>query len=121
MKKCRICCIEKELSSFWLNCKKKPVPYCKECWAIKSRDNDLKRVYGIDISYYNDLFSKQNGKCKICNRHQSEFKKAICVDHSHITGKVRGLLCGSCNKSLGLLKENKDIIVSMLKYLEEHQ
>ncbi len=40
----------------------------------------------------------QQQRCAICNRHESEFKKRLCVDHNHRTSKVRGLLCFYCNK-----------------------
>lgn len=39
-----------------------------------------------------------NNQCAICKRHESEFKKRLAVDHSHKTGRVRGLLCFYCNK-----------------------
>ena len=41
------------------------------------------------------------------------------VDHDHITGKVRGLLCGSCNRALGLIKDNLETLVRLQKYLEK--
>lgn len=42
----------------------------------------------------------------------------LVVDHDHKTGKVRGLLCHNCNRALGLLKDNKEIIQNCLSYLE---
>lgn len=66
---------------------------------------------------YNKLFFKQSGCCAICNKHQSVFKKTLCIDHDHKTGKVRGLLCDNCNRGVGLLGDNKDTIASALIYL----
>ena len=55
------------------------------------------REYGIGSHAYDMLFAQQGGKCAICDRHQSEFKRGLSIDHDHKTGKVRGLLCTRCN------------------------
>jgi len=44
--------------------------------------------------------------------------KVLCVDHDHNTGKIRGLLCNTCNRALGLLKDNKQLLINALKYLK---
>lgn len=86
-------------------------------WNEKQRDLKYKIRYGITIDDYNRLFEEQLGSCKICKRHQSLFKKALHVDHNHETGKVRGLLCHSCNAGLGRFKENPVIIAAALEYV----
>lgn len=58
----------------------------------------LKRRYGITLDEYSRMLAEQNGVCKIC---QTEKQKALHVDHDHATGRVRGLLCASCNSILG--------------------
>ena len=58
-------------------------------------------------SDYNRLFAQQDGKCAICDKHQSESKHAFCADHNHTTHYVRGLLCKNCNCRLAMF-ENKD-------------
>lgn len=63
------------------------------------------------------MFEEQAGCCKICKRHQSEFKKRLDFDHCHETGKSRGLLCNQCNQALGLMKDNKENIKAMLEYV----
>ena len=60
----------------------------------------LKHRYGITLDDYNMMFVKQEGKCWICNKHASELKYPLQIDHSHITGVVRGLLCTKCNSRL---------------------
>jgi len=75
--------------------------YCKACRCGISSDYHLKRCYGITTQQYNELFLRQEGLCAICGRHQAEFKRRLAVDHDHATGKVRGLLCGLCNRALG--------------------
>lgn len=73
--------------------------------------------YGLLGNEYNDMFIKQKGRCAICNTHQVFLKRSLSVDHCHTTGKVRGLLCGSCNSAIGLLKENTKTIENAIKYL----
>jgi hypothetical protein len=65
-----------------------------------SLKSDLKRKYGITPERWQELFAQQEGRCKICQKHQSEFKSTLCVDHNHENGQVRGLLCPSCNHRL---------------------
>lgn len=79
--------------------------------------------YAISKNSYNDLLLKQEYKCKICkklfnidvrNRSNTDYP---CIDHDHTTGKVRGLLCRSCNGALGLTKDNICILQNMITYL----
>lgn len=79
----------------------------------------MKRDYGITIIEYNKLFIKQEGMCAICEKHQKDIKRRLCVDHCHKTGKVRGLLCGRCNTAAGLLDESTGIMKKMIEYLKK--
>lgn len=92
-------------------------------WAEKNRDrrkhNILKSSHNITLEDYNKMFENQDGCCKICGRHQSILKKPLFVDHCHTTGKIRGLLCGSCNSSLGFAKDDIRILENMIKYLQD--
>lgn len=83
----------------------------------KVKSKLLEWYYGITIEDYNNLFVKQNGKCAICGKHQSELKKKLSVDHNHDTNKVRGLLCPECNFGLGKFKDNKQLLISASQYL----
>lgn len=83
----------------------------------KRKNASLKHNYGITLEDYNLMFKKQNGKCFICNT----LKNVLHVDHCHTTNKVRGLLCGNCNKALGLLKDNIDILQTAINYLNLHE
>jgi hypothetical protein len=67
---------------------------------------------------YDRLYQIQQGKCAVCKKHSSEFQRRLAVDHNHKTGKVRGLLCGSCNTRLGWF-EDQEFTQRALKYLEE--
>lgn len=84
---------------------------------IKDRDVQLRRNYGITLEEYNRLFSEQNGLCLGCYKHQSQVKRAFDVDHNHITGKVRGLLCSPCNVILGMAKDNPQTLERLISYL----
>lgn len=75
------------------------------------------RLTGCTHEQYTKLKLEQSGCCKICNRHESEFKIQLAADHCHKTGKVRGLLCTSCNRALGLFRDNTDVLISAIKYL----
>ena len=66
----------------------------------KSKSKWLKYMYGISLTDYNRMFAEQEGKCWICSMHSSKLKYPLQVDHSHITGIVRGLLCNKCNSML---------------------
>ena len=85
-------------------------------WKRIDRKRYLKREYGITPERYDELFACQGGKGAICGA-QSPRKK-LAVDHCHETGKVRGLLCGSCNTGLGKLGDNIEGLRKALQYLE---
>jgi len=63
----------------------------------KQRATNLRLNYGITPEFYQGLFETQKGRCLIC----FEPQKKMCVDHDHVTGKIRGLLCRKCNTGLG--------------------
>jgi hypothetical protein len=75
------------------------------------------RSFNLSLEDFNNLFQKQNGNCGICEKNQSLFKTKFAIDHDHKTGKVRGLLCASCNIGLGMMKDDKDILLKAIKYL----
>lgn len=76
--------------------------------------NLLKRTYGLNVEDYQKLVTKQSGLCAICQLYTK-----LVVDHDHSTGAIRGLLCGKCNKGIGLFKDNSSYLKNAAKYLEE--
>ena len=86
--------------------------------STKIREDNYKRNYGITLDEYNSMFDSQFGSCYICGRHQTELKKTLAVDHCHITGKVRKLLCGTCNTHLGIFEKYKEVFEN---YLQENK
>lgn len=136
---CSKCKLEKELSNYWKDKTKASGyrPECKVCtyetqkrrpnrlikmkeWRKNNKEyvksHDLKTSFGITLDKYNAILIQQNYCCASCKRHQSSFKKKLAVDHDHLTGKVRGLLCSACNTALGLLKENIETMNSLIVY-----
>lgn len=87
-------------------------------------DDHRQRTYGITPADYNAKIAAQDNKCAICQKEETETRKdvlrALSVDHNHKTGQVRDLLCQSCNKLIGLANEDRDVLVSALRYLDKH-
>lgn len=109
--------------NYYRNHQEKINKYNRE-WQKKNRSklhascrrHRLKKNFGLTIDQYSQLLEKQNRKCAVCkvfNNSQRHFP----VDHDHVTGKVRGLLCPNCNMAIGMFKENKEIIKAALDYL----
>ena len=92
----------------------------KEKLRKQKRKETLKKIYGITLNDYNEMFSNQSGCCAICGKHQSQENKALSVDHNHLTGEVRKLLCCKCNFLVGKIESNIDIIDNIFSYLEEN-
>ena len=91
----------------------------------RRRERALENKYGITYVDYLFLLESQNGVCFICGRPERLLGKGGCirplnVDHDHITGKIRGLLCASCNLALGNLEDNISYFKSAIEYLEKH-
>ena len=86
----------------------------------------LKKDFGITLAEYDAMFAMQNGLCAVCNEPQKIKDKhgnlrRFSVDHDHKTGRVRQLLCGPCNLSIGLVKENVKTLNKMIEYIKKHE
>jgi len=82
---------------------------------LKHMNICLRGKYKIDIYDYVCMHENQNGKCKICQKKES----ILCIDHCHLTNKIRGLLCRHCNLILGKWNDNIEIFESAIKYLKD--
>ena len=67
------------------------------------------------IEEYDKLLEEQSGCCAICEKNEK-----LHVDHDHNTGEVRGLLCGSCNLAIGLMRDNYKIAEAAATYLRNN-
>lgn len=107
---CRNCERERYLKS-----KKKQFP-------AALRDRILLRKYGISRSDFDQMLARQQHRCLGCRKSITTAQKnrtlAAYVDHDHTTGKVRGLLCMSCNTALGMVKESKATLRRLMAYLD---
>lgn len=92
----------------------------KDKVATRLRDRHLKRRYGLSQEDYDLILAEQNGRCAICGS-EDPFDRwgKFHVDHDHLTGYVRGLLCSNCNIGLGQFKDNPMMLKQAIQYLEE--
>lgn len=107
------------------------VAVCRKCgpvqlvwksgrWACEAKGRDARREhlltrYGITPEEYDSLLAEQEGRCRIC-----EAERALLhVDHDHETNEVRGLLCGNCNRGLGIFSDDPARLRAAARYLEE--
>lgn len=118
------------LGKNWLDSAKKYGQYtCRPCAKIdmatrrvKYRDTEYQKAYGITSKQYQMMHDKQKGKCLICDKEETVVRNGkvinLAVDHNHITGKVRGLLCNLCNRSIGGLGDSIELLKKAINYLE---
>ncbi len=141
-RECRVCGQEKNLLADYYLSRKDPTlassySYeCKDCTIKRTvqynKDNSasvrsqyLKRQYGLTFEEFDAMLSSQENACAICGTKQPSKNRGrtrrFHVDHDHKTGKVRGLLCKSCNIALGEIEDNIHTLKSMIQYLESHE
>lgn len=136
----RICpnCGEDRPSTLFIRSKQPQAGYpswCKDCrityrqarnqpLSVAERDWRLQQRYGLTYDEYETMAEQQNNLCMICQQPETQVKQGelirLAVDHNHMTGKVRGLLCRRCNSALGLVRESADLLSRMIKYLQDH-
>lgn len=73
-----------------------------QAYAKARKDKLLLAQFGLDINQRNELLMSQNNKCGLCEKHLN----VPCLDHSHISGNVRGYLCHKCNLLLGQIENS---------------
>jgi hypothetical protein len=91
---------------------------CYKCRHLRSK-------YNITAPERNQLIKEQDGCCAICTTpvelDGKATKQSAVVDHDHITGKIRGILCGQCNKGLGIFGDTLEGLNKAVKYLESNK
>jgi hypothetical protein len=92
--------------------------YRKDREALTSlefrRQRKLRERYGLTPTEYESLSAQQAGQCAICKASGV----LLHVDHDHNTNRIRGLLCGLCNRGLGLFRDSPDLLIEGAKYLK---
>lgn len=86
---------------------------------LRARDAYLRQRYGITLAEYREMEQSQGGRCAICGGHQVDGERDLAVDHHHGTGKVRGLLCGNCNRGVGMFADDPALLARAITYLTE--
>lgn len=144
MKTCKTCKKEKLFDKFF---KDKALSdghanICKECkqhktylWREKNKDKYNEYMRERNKFYYKDYRLLRYGKtnewfqltlieqghtCAICKKPNSSTKRSLAVDHNHLTGKVRGIVCYNCNRALHAF-DNIDLYNSIMLYLSKHK
>lgn len=88
------------------------------------RDKARETTFGVTRKEYGDLLLAQNGTCAICKQPETATRngrvKALAVDHCHETGNIRGLLCVACNTGIGKFKDDRNLMIAAIKYLDKH-
>ena len=80
--------------------------------AERQRFSEYKRIYNLPDELAKQLANNREGICKLCNE-----TKLLVVDHCHISGNVRGLICSHCNSVLGYAKDNVNVLKNAIDYL----
>ena len=93
--------------------------------ALNGRRHYLRNKYNIEAEDYLDMLEEQGCVCAICGNPETRTMgtgviKPLSVDHNHETGEVRGLLCDSCNNGLGRFRDNPDLLLRAMEYLDYH-
>ncbi len=78
----------------------------------------LKKKYNLTPEAFDILLHNQGGVCAICKT-KDWGKQGPIVDHNHITGQIRGILCSICNKGIGCLQDSPTILRLATDYLEK--
>jgi hypothetical protein len=97
-------------------------PRCRECHYARA----IARRYGLEPSWYAETLERQGGGCAICGTPPNGKKLHVDHDHSHCASSkgcpdcVRGLLCGSCNTGIGMLRESIKLLDAASAYIREH-
>lgn len=107
---------------------------CRKCSSINrtihfdkveyKREWSRYKKYGLEKGEFDTLWVVFRGKCGICNNDlkmplstRGQPLNVVAIDHDHITGNIRGLLCNACNKGIGFLKDNPEIILNAYKWV----
>lgn len=74
------------------------------------------QLYGLSPCQFRGLLEQQAGLCGVCCEPMTPGKQTH-VDHDHLTGEVRGLLCHHCNVGVGMFRDDSIRLASAAAYL----
>lgn len=129
LKPCKTCGVARTPENSYGKPNNRPAD-CKQChnkrsrrWAKENPDKvklhrrrgRLRKKYGLTLLQFEEMFTAQNGACKLCfNPHT---RRKLNVDHCHTSGKIRGLLCDKCNLAIGLIGDDVNLLERIKGYL----
>jgi len=103
--------------------------YCKPCKAKKNHKYAAawkrQHLYGVSAEDVQALWDEQKGLCAVCfdpivlNGFRQGHRKKACLDHDHVSGDARGLLCQKCNLGLGIFGDNLAVLAQAIAYLRK--
>lgn len=122
--RCRECVRRDDRARYQANRKAK-AEYQRRYWNSLSKEEQKKRTfryelgrYGLTLEQYERMTNQQLGLCKLCEKPPKPgWHHRLQVDHCHETGRIRGLLCNTCNTALGRLGDSEQRIMRLLSYV----
>jgi hypothetical protein len=87
--------------------------YCKICRRRQNREAHLKHTYGISVADFDRMVAEQGGLCACCREREPQH-----VDHDHLSGDIRGVVCFRCNSGIGQFSDRADLMRNAIVYLE---
>lgn len=97
--------------------------WCKHCYKLRTEDplyrrnTHLVRRYGINLAEHDAMIRDQAGLCGVCKKKMIKTH----TDHCHKTGRVRMILCASCNHGLGFFKDDPELLEAAATYIRLHR
>lgn len=132
-KRCNACNVIKPSQEFWIDrteqdglstkCSDCKNVMCRQWYWKKGRAARLPKAraarYGKTNEEIQEMLKNQDYACQICRKPISE-SRSYYIDHDHVSGKVRALLCPQCNTRLGMFKESVKLLNSAIEYISTH-
>jgi len=91
-------------------------------YQSKSWLGKLKREFGLTAEQFEQMLKMQGYRCAACNNKFAGFSGSrsdrLAIDHCHLTGEVRGFLCGACNRTIGHAQDSSRRLRACADYLE---
>jgi hypothetical protein len=99
------------------DCRKDPRPDAQEREQARTL-----RAYGLTQAEWDELVARQQNRCAVCETIKPGGRgERWHIDHDHVTGQVRGLLCQRCNTGIGSLQDDPEIIMAAARYVMKHR
>lgn len=109
----------REYNTEWRRANPDKVAILKQKHKKRNEESRLRRLYNLDFDGYDRLLEFQGGGCAICGSSEPKVGNSrLPIDHSHDSGKRRGILCDACNRGLGYFRDCPELLIAAAQYLE---